>query len=66
MSPQERLKALMDAPPDGWAAFAGDESSLVAYGATYDEAVSNAEQKGEADPILVKIPQDWTELYLFQ
>ena len=64
MSPQDRLKALREAPPDGWIAFSGDESRVVAHGATYEEAVSNAEKAGESDPLLVKIPFDWTELVL--
>ena len=64
MNPQERLKALCEAPPDGWVAFSEDESRVVAYGATYEEAVFNAEKEGENDPLLVKIPNDWTELVL--
>lgn len=64
MSPQDRLRALTDAPPDGWVAFSEDESQVVAYGKTYDEAVYKAEQAGEVDPVLVKVPTDWTELVL--
>ena len=64
MRPEERIEALLQAPPDGWVAFSEDESRVVAYGATYDEAVSNAEKAGVPDPILVKVPADWTELVL--
>ncbi len=64
MSPESRVKALREAPPDGWAAFSADEQRVVAYGATYDEAVSKAEKEGVADPVLVKVPNDWTELVL--
>ena len=64
MSPDERLKALLDAPPDGWVAFSEDESRVVAYGSTYDEAVAGAEKAGENDPLLVKVPPNWTKLEL--
>ena len=64
MSPEARLKALLDAPSDGWAAFSEDEERLIAYGSTYEEVVSKAEQAGVADPVLVKIPKDWTEVAL--
>lgn len=64
MSPHERIEALLKAPPDGWVAFSGDETRVVAYGNSYDEAVAEAERVGETDPILVKVPTDWTELVL--
>ena len=64
MRPEERIEALLQAPPGGWVAFSEDESRVVAYGATYDEAVLNAEKAGVSDPLLVKVPVDWTELVL--
>ena len=60
MSPEERINALMKAPPDGWVAFSEDESSVVAYGTTYDEAAAEAERHGVSEPVLVKVPKDWT------
>lgn len=60
----DRLEALRKALPDSWVALAGDESRVVAYGKSYDEAVAEAEKAGEPDPILVKVPTDWTELVL--
>jgi len=64
MRPEERLEALLNAPANGWVAFSGDESRVVAYGTTYEEAVSKAEYAGEMDPLLVKVPANWTELVL--
>ncbi len=64
MSSEARIKALLNAPSDGWVAFSEDEERLVAYGATYEEAVANAEKQGVMEPVLVKVPQDWTELAL--
>ena len=60
MSNEDRINALKNAPPDGWVAFSGDESRVVAYGTTYDEVVSSAQKSGENDPIVVKVPKDWT------
>jgi hypothetical protein len=60
MTPEARLKALRAAPPDGWVAFSSDEERLVAHATTYDEAVAKAEKKGEPDPVLVKVPKDWS------
>lgn len=60
MSPEARIKALRAAPPDGWAAFSSDEQSVVAYGRTYEEVIAKAEENGESDPVLVKVPKDWS------
>ena len=60
MSPEARIKALRAAPPDGWVAFSSDEERLVAYGKTYEEAVTEAEKNGEPDPVLTKVPKDWS------
>jgi hypothetical protein len=64
MSPQARIEALQKAPSNGWVAFSEDEEHLVAYGATYDEVVANAESKGVSDPVVVKVPETWTDLVL--
>jgi len=60
MSPEARIKALRAAPPDSWVAFSADEQRLVAYGKTYEEAVTKAEKNGEPDPVLTKVPKDWS------
>ena len=64
MRPEERIAALLQAPPNGWVAFSEDEGIVIAYGTTYGEAVSNAEKAGVSDPLVVKVPSDWTELVL--
>jgi len=60
MSPEARIKALVDAPLGGWVAFSEDEERVVAYGSTYDEVVEKAESEGVHDPVLVKVPNDWS------
>ena len=59
MDTKERVALLRVAAPNSWIALAGDESRCVAYGATYAEAVANAEREGESDPVLIKTPEDW-------
>lgn len=66
MSPQERVKALLAAPPGGWVAFSSDEERVVAYGQSYDEVVAKAEESGESDPVVMKVPPSWSTLVLFR
>ena len=60
MNSEERVEALKKAPSNGWVAFDADETKVVAYGQSYDEAVSAAEKSGVFEPLLVKVPRDWT------
>lgn len=48
-------------PSNGWIAFSQDEEQLIAYGATYDEVVANAEKQGVADLVVVQVPE--TRIY---
>ena len=54
MAAEERLKILRESPPNSWLAFSEDESRLVSRGATYAEAVAQAEADGVTDPVLVR------------
>lgn len=64
MTPQSRIQALKNAPPNGWAAFSEDEEKIVAYGKTYDEVVEIAQKAGVSDPVVVKIPENWNDRVL--
>jgi hypothetical protein len=64
MAPERRLEVLKGAPPNSWLALSHDESTVVGGGATYGEAVREAEQKGEDDPVLIKTPDDWSPMVL--
>jgi Fe2+ transport system protein FeoA len=64
MTPQSRIEALRNAPPNGWAAFSEDEEKIVAYGKTYDEVVEIAQKAGVSDPVVVKIPENWNDRVL--
>lgn len=59
MSAEERVRILSEAKPNSWLAFSGDESKIVGRGDSYMEAVEEAEKNGEADPLLIKIPDNW-------
>jgi hypothetical protein len=59
MSPEARIKALREAGSGSWVAFSEDESRVVAVGATYDEVVKAAEDAGENEPVITRVPNDW-------
>lgn len=59
MSPETRLRILREAVPGSWVAFSEDESQVVAYGNSYDEAVKAAEDAGEKEPVITRVPLDW-------
>jgi hypothetical protein len=59
MSPESRIKILREAKPGTWVAFSQDESRVVAYGKSYDDAVKAAAEAGENDPVITLVPTDW-------
>lgn len=66
MSSQERTEILLKAPPRTWIALSDDESRVVAYAPSYEEAVEKAEASGESDPILIMTPDSWQHMVLAQ
>ena len=59
MSAEERVRILREAKPNSWLALSSDESKVVGRGDSYAEAVEQADKHGEADPVLIKIPDSW-------
>ena len=59
MSTQERVKILAEATPNSWVALSHNESCVVARGGSHTQAVEKAEDAGESDPILVRVPDEW-------
>lgn len=57
-----RIEALRTAPPNSWVALSEDESTIVATGATYAEAVQKSTEAGVENPVLVKTPAQWLPL----
>jgi hypothetical protein len=64
MAPEERARLLAEERPDSWIALSSDESKIVGRGSTYLEAVQEADQAGEGDPLLIKTPNEWSNLVL--
>lgn len=64
MSSHERVQILKAAEPNSWIAFSHDETSVVATAGSYLEAVNGAEERGETDPVLVHVPDEWLPLVL--
>lgn len=55
-----RFSALNQAPHNRWVALSSDESRVVADSDTFEGVVTEAERRGELDPLIVRVPQDWT------
>lgn len=64
MSSQDviRLQLLRSAPLNSWVALSEDESRIVAVGKTYSEVVELSERAGEADPLILKTPEQWSPI----
>lgn len=62
MESNERLEILRTAKPNSWVAFSEDESRVVARGDTYAQVVKAAQDAGEEDPVVIKIPESWTSM----
>jgi hypothetical protein len=57
---EARLKILREAKPKTWVAFNEDETLLVGQGESIVEAMEAARRSGCEDPILWRIPVDWS------
>jgi len=52
-------KVLEKAPRDCWLALAADESKVVGRGENIAEAVKEAKENGEDDPLIILAPKEW-------
>jgi hypothetical protein len=50
-------KLLVDVPKGAWVALSHDEERVVAYAAELPEAIRKAKELGEADPIVIRVPE---------
>lgn len=57
-------KLLADIPKGAWVALSADEERVLAYGADLTEAVKKANQLGESDPVIVRVPENPSSLVL--
>jgi phosphopantetheinyl transferase (holo-ACP synthase) len=50
-------KLLEGVPRGAWVAISHDEDRVVAYAAELKEAISKAQEQGEQNPVIVRVPQ---------
>jgi hypothetical protein len=55
-APRDLSSILKDAPPGAWVALSSDKTRIVATGDSISAASLQAKQKGEATPVLVRMP----------
>jgi len=56
-----RFKALKEAPLGSWIVLSGDETTILASGATFEEVSKKSEQLDAAeDFVIIKTPSSWT------
>jgi hypothetical protein len=54
--PRDLSIVLKDAPPGAWVALSHDKTRIVGTGTSIRAAAFEAQLKGEADPILIRMP----------
>lgn len=52
-------KILENAPRECWLALTADEAAVVGRGEAMAEAVEEAKENGENDPVLIWAPKEW-------
>jgi hypothetical protein len=57
---EARLAALATAPLNRWIAMSAEETRIVADADTFEEVSKAAERNGEDDPVIIRIPENWT------
>jgi hypothetical protein len=50
-------KLLDGIPPGAWVAISEDHNRIVAYGADMRQVLSDAREKGEQRPLIVRVPE---------
>lgn len=55
--PSNFSEILKDVPPGAWAAVSEREQKVIAYGSDMQSVLSEAQQKGENVPLIVKVPE---------
>jgi hypothetical protein len=58
-------KLLVDVPKGAWVALSHDEERVVAYAAELPEAIRKAKELGEADPIVIRVPEAMSTTMFF-
>jgi len=56
------FKLLSGVPKGAWVASSGDEERVLAYAVDLAEAVKKANELGESDPVIVRVPENPSSL----
>ena len=62
--PSNFSEILKDVPAGAWAAVSETERRVLAYGSDMQSVLSEAQQKGESLPLIVKVPERPEILFL--
>ena len=57
-------KLLAGVPKGSWVAISKDETRVLAYSASLDQALEKAKAAGEPDPIVIRVPETEAALFL--
>jgi len=57
-------RLLKDIPRGAWVAISHDQSRVVAYSADINQAIAEANSKGEAHPRIIRVPETEAALVL--
>jgi hypothetical protein len=57
-------KLLINVPKGAWVALSADEARVLAYAADLAEVVKKANELGEPDPVIVRVPENPSSLVL--
>jgi hypothetical protein len=55
---------LKEIPPGAWVAISEEKHSVIAYGADAQAVFSEAKEKGEEQPLIVRVPEQATAMFL--
>ena len=53
---------MKDVPKGAWVAISHDQERVLSFGSDLSEVIEDAHRKGEADPIVTKVPQSQNAL----
>jgi len=51
------VKLMEELPPGTWVAFASDQKTIICHGSEFSVVWAEARQLGEAEPLVVCVPQ---------
>jgi folylpolyglutamate synthase/dihydropteroate synthase len=57
-------KLLANVPKGAWVALSSDEERVVAYASELAEVIKKAEESGESNPVVIRVPEDGSTLIL--